>query len=121
MIAQGLSIVAAALVIGTVCLLLLGWGGLLGFIQRLGLALFAAGLVLAAIPRFTGRPPGWGDLIMLAGLALYFCATYGPRILRHVDGLDGAVDNHIRAGAVDIDASAITRALTVDRRRRRGF
>ncbi|ATC34123.1 hypothetical protein CA606_18285 [Caulobacter vibrioides] len=121
MIVLGLSIVAAGILIATVCLLLLGWGGLLGRAQRLGLALFAAGMVLAAIPRFSGHPPSWGDLIMLAGLAVFLWSTYGPKILRHADGLDGKIDSRIHVGAIDIDATAITRALTVDRRRRRGF
>lgn len=100
MLAQMLSMAAAAVLLATVVCLLIGWGGLLGLAQRVGLASFAAGLVLAAIPRFQGQPPGWGDLVMLAGLALYFCATYLPKILEHVDGLDGAVDGRLwgRAG-----------------------
>lgn len=95
MLAQILSMLAAVVLLATVCCLLIGWGGLLDSLQRVGLASFGAGLVLAAIPRFQGQPPGWGDLFMLAGLALYFCATYLPRILQHIDGLDGAQDGRL--------------------------
>lgn len=92
MAAQLLSVIAAGLLIVVICLLLLGWGGLLSLLQRISLATFAAGMVMAAIPRFQGEPPGWGDVFMLAGLVLYFGTTYAPKILRHVDGLDGKVD-----------------------------
>jgi hypothetical protein len=95
MVAQVLSLAAAATLGAIVCLLLLGWGGLLTRLQRLGLALFVAGMVLAAIPRFMGLPPSWGDFTMLAGLALYFGATYAPKILAHVDGLDGQIDGRL--------------------------
>jgi len=115
---QFLTFLAAAALVGMVCLLLVGWGGLLSRLQRLGLALFAAGMVLAAIPRFMGRPPGWGDLAMLAGLVLFFAVTYGPKILRHIDGLDGAIDGRARVGPIQIDAEAIRQAMAVDRRRR---
>lgn len=90
--AQLLSLVAAGLLLVVIVLLLLGWGGLLTLLQRIGIALFAAGFVLAAIPRFQGKPPGWGDLIMLTGLLIYFGTTYAPKIIQHVDGLDGQVD-----------------------------
>jgi len=96
MLAQMLSLLAAVLLLTVLCLLLLGWGGLLSLRQRIGIALFAAGFVLAAIPRFQGRPPGWGDFIMLAGLLLYFGTTYAPKIIRHVDGLDGTVDGQFK-------------------------
>ena len=95
MLAQLLSILTAGLLLVVLCLLLLGWGGLLTLMQRIGIAGFAAGFVLAAIPRFQGRPPGWGDFIMLAGLVLYFGTTYAPKIIQHVDGLDGQVDGRI--------------------------
>lgn len=92
MLAQFVSALTAGLLIVVICLLLFGWGGLLTLCQRIGLAMFAAGMVLAAIPRFQGKPPSWGDFIMLAGLALYFGTTYAPKIIQHVDGLDGQVD-----------------------------
>lgn len=110
MIAQTLSITTAGLLIVLICLLLLGWGGLLSLLQRVGLATFAAGLLLAAIPRFQGRPPGWADVVMLAGLALYLGATYAPRIIQHIDGLDGASD-----GRLDL-----AKAMKVARRERAG-
>lgn len=90
-----LSVLAAGLLLVIVCLLLLGWGGLLTLMQRIGIAAFAAGLVLAAIPRFQGKPPGWGDFIFLAGLVLYFGTTYAPKIWTRVDGLDGKIDGRI--------------------------
>lgn len=93
--AQFLSVIAAGLLIVVICLLLMGWGGLLSLLQRISLGTFAAGMVLAAIPRFQGQPPGWGDVLMLGGLVLYFGTTYAPKILRHVDGLDGKVDGRI--------------------------
>ncbi|KQV66652.1 hypothetical protein [Caulobacter sp. Root343] len=92
MLAQMISILAAAILLLAIALLLLGWGGLLTLCQRIGLAMFGAGLVLAAIPRFQGRPPGWGDVLMLSGLVLYLGATYAPKIIQHVDGLDGKID-----------------------------
>ncbi|ATC34180.1 hypothetical protein CA606_18595 [Caulobacter vibrioides] len=99
---QYLSVVAGGLLVVVLCLLLMGWGGLLTLLQRIGIAMFAAGFVLAAIPRFQGQAPGWGDVIMLAGLALYFGTTYAPKILQHVDGLDGRVDGRIgHRGRVD--------------------
>ena len=116
--AQILSMIAAAILVVTVCLLLVGWGGLLTRLQRLGLAMFASGLVLAAIPRFNGHPPGLGDVLMLAGLVLFFGATYGPKILCHVDGLDGAVDGRARIGPISISPEAIREAMALDRRRR---
>lgn len=118
MLVMILSLVAAAVLVATVCLLLLGWGGLFTRAQRLGLALFAGGMVLAAIPRFLGQPPSWGDLLMLVGLCLFFVTTYGPKILRHIDGLDGAIDNRIHVGPLEIDAAAISRAMGDDRLRR---
>lgn len=95
MLAQLLSILTAGVLLVVLCLLLLGWGGLLTLLQRVGIATFACGFVLAAIPRFLGRPPGWGDFIMLAGLVLYFGTTYAPKIIQHVDGLDGIVDGRL--------------------------
>lgn len=92
---QLLSLLAAGLLLVVICLLLLGWGGLLTRTQRIGIALFAAGFVIAAIPRFQGRPPGWGDFIMLVGLLIYFGTTYAPKIIQHVDGLDGQVDGRV--------------------------
>lgn len=118
MMVLALSLVAAGVLVATVCLLLLGWGGLLTRSQRLGLALFAAGMVLAAIPRFMGQPPSWGDLIMLVGLGLFFVATYGPKILHHADGLDGAIDSRFHLGPIEIDAASISRAMGDDRLRR---
>lgn len=118
MIVKILSIVAAFGLVVTVCALLVGWGGLLSRLQRLGLALFAAGMVMAAIPRFLGHAPGWGDLAMLAGLFLFFAVTYGPQILRHIDGLDGAIDGRAHFGPVTIDPEAIREAMAADRRRR---
>lgn len=116
--AQILSMIAATLLVATVCALLVGWGGLLSRSQRLGLAMFASGLVLAAIPRFSGRPPGLGDVLMLFGLALFFIATYGPKILQHVDGMDGAIDGRARVGPVSISPEAIRQAMALERRRR---
>lgn len=118
MLVMILSLAAAAVLVATVCLLLLGWGGLFTRAQRLGLALFAGGMVLAAIPRFLGQPPSWGDLLMLAGLCLFFVTTYGPKILRHADALDGQVDAHFHVGPIEIDAAAISRAMGDDRLRR---
>lgn len=118
MLVMILSLVAAAVLVATVCLLLLGWGGLFTRAQRLGLALFAGGMVLAAIPRFMGQPPSWGDLLMLAGLCLFFVTTYGPKILRHADALDGQVDGRFHVGPIQIDAAAISRAMGDDRLRR---
>lgn len=90
-----LSILAATALGAVICALLMGWGGLLSRGQRLGLAMTASGLVLAAIPRFQGQPPGWGDVLMLVGFVAYLGATYLPAIARHIDGLDGAVDGKI--------------------------
>jgi hypothetical protein len=87
-----LSILAAVALGAMICALLLGWGGLLSLGQRLGLAMTASGLVLAAIPRFQGQPPGWGDVLMLLGLVVYLGVTYGPRLFERVDALDGKVD-----------------------------
>ena len=85
----------AAVLVGLVVLLLIGWGGLLTRLQRLGLSTMASGLVLAAVPRLAGNGPGLGDLLFLGGIVLFLGATYLPAIWRHVDGLDGAVDGRI--------------------------
>lgn len=90
-----LSILAAIALGAVICALLMGWGGLLSLGQRLGLAMTASGLVLAAIPRFQGHPPGWGDVLMLLGLLVYLAVTYGPRLFERVDALDGKVDGRI--------------------------
>lgn len=119
--AQILSMIAVGILVLTVCLLLVGWGGLLSRLQRLGLAMFASGLVLAAIPRFTGHPPGLGDVLMLTGLVLFFAATYGPKILQHVDGMDGVIDNSVRVGPVSISPEVIRQAMAHERRRRIGL
>lgn len=92
-----LSILAAIALGSVICALLMGWGGLLNLGQRLGLAMTASGLVLAAIPRFQGHPPGWGDVLMLLGLTVYLGSTYGPKLFERADGLDGAVDGRISA------------------------
>lgn len=76
--------------------LLIGWGGAFSLLQRAGLGLTAAGLVGASIPRLNGDPPGWGDVMFLAGLVTYFAATHGPALFHKLDGLDGAVDGRLR-------------------------
>ncbi len=90
-----LSILAAVALGAVICALLMGWGGLLSFGQRLGLAMTASGLVLAAIPRFQGQPPGWGDVLMLLGLLVYLVVTYAPRLFERIDRLDGKADGRI--------------------------
>lgn len=92
-----LSIVAAIVLVALVAVLLTGWGGSLTLAQRIGLAALAAGLVLAAVPRFRGDPPGLGDVLMLGGFVVYLVATHGPAIWTHVDALDGTVDGRVGA------------------------
>lgn len=116
--AQVLAVSAAAVLLLLVVLLLVGWGGLLNLGQRLGLGSFASGFILAAPERFRGEPAGWLDLMWIAGLGLYFAATYLGKIIAHVDGLDGAIDGRARIGPITVDGEAIRHAMALDRRRR---
>lgn len=88
-----------ALAAGAVCALLVGLllgRGVFDFWQRLGLSATAGGLIAAGVPRLLGRPPGWADLLFLAGLLLFFSRTYGGLLFKNLDGLDGVIDGRLR-------------------------
>lgn len=75
----------ATLVIALVIALMLGHGGRLSCLQRVGVCAMAAGLVWAGPARFLGYPPGLGDLLFVAGLAVHLTAIYGPAIRKRAD------------------------------------
>lgn len=81
----------------------MGWGARVTRCQRVGLLVFAAGMVMAAPARFLGQPVGFPDLMMLAGLALYLLARNLKYILRKVDGLDGVFDDRLTFSDVGQD------------------
>ena len=88
-----------ALAAVAVCLLLVGLllgRGAFDFWQRLGLSSTACGLIAAGVPRLLGRPPGWFDLLFLAGLLMFFGRTYGGLLGKNLDALDGAIDGRLR-------------------------
>lgn len=92
-----LSAIAAGAVVGLVTLAaVMGWGGAMTTLQRLGLCATAAGLVGAGAGRAAQSPVGWFDVLFLAGLALYLGRTYGPAIWRRADAVDGLADGVIR-------------------------
>ena len=87
---------AGTLIIGFIVLAaVLGWGGAMTTLQRLGLCATAAGLVGAAISRTMQQPVGWFDVLFLAGLGLYLARTYGPAVLKRADACDGVPDGQI--------------------------
>lgn len=92
-------ILAAAAGVGIVGVVvmaaLVGWGGAMTTLQRLGLCGLAAGLVGAGVDRALQRPVGLFDVLFLAALLLYLLASYGPAIARRADAFDGAVDGRL--------------------------
>lgn len=91
-----LASIAGGAVAGLVILAaVVGWGGPMTTLQRLGLCGMAAGLVGAGMDRVLQQPVGWFDVLFLAGLGLYLARTYGPAILKRADALDGAVDGRL--------------------------
>lgn len=88
-------VLAAAVLVGAVVVLMLGWGGRLTFSQRLGLCAFTAGLVWAGPLRALGSRLGPGDLLMVTGASVYIVATHWRALFRTVERLDGAEDGRI--------------------------
>jgi len=98
---------ALTLTAGAVVLLLIGLllgRGVFDLWQRGGLVAIAAGLVLAGAPRILGHPPGWGDLLFVGGLLLFFARTYGGVLGKDVDALDGLQDGRLRLPRLRIPA-----------------
>lgn len=90
-----ISTVVACLVVALVVTAgLCGWPGAAGG-QRHALSFMAAGLVLAAAGRFFGRPPGFGDIVFLGGLAAYLVIQHGGGVIRHLDRCDGVEDGRL--------------------------
>lgn len=102
MIAWALTLTAGAVVLLLVGLLL--GRGVFDLWQRAGLVGIAGGLILAGAPRILGHPPGWGDLLFVAGLLLFFARTYGGVLGRDLDALDGRLDGRLRVPALRIPA-----------------
>lgn len=87
---------AGALVVGFIVLAaVMGWGGAMTAVQKVGLCATAAGLVGAAISRALQQPIGWFDVLFLVGLAVYLARTYGPAILKRADECDGVADGQL--------------------------
>lgn len=95
MFAWACAVLAFLIVAGISLVVFFHWGGAIPRLQRYALAGIAAGLAWAGIPRLLGRPPGPGDLLLLASLGLYLALRYGPEILRHADRLDGRDDGRL--------------------------
>ena len=93
-------LLAAAVVAVVVAVALAGWAGAVPRLQRLALAAIAAGLVWAGPDRFSGRPPGFGDLVLLAGVLAYIVAVYGRQLRAHLDAMDGKADGRIDGAAL---------------------
>ncbi len=86
----------AALIVGTVVLVaLMGWGGPLRLVQRIGLLGVAGGMAWAGPGRWAGEPLGLGDLVLLASLLGFLISTFGPALLAHADAADGAADGRV--------------------------
>ena len=95
MIALICAAIALLIVTGLGLIVFFGWGGAMMRLERYSLAGIAAGIAWAGVPRFLGRPPGLGDLLLLASLAAYFVARYGPELVRHLDRIDGRQDGRL--------------------------
>ncbi len=68
--------------------------------ERVALTTIAAGLVWAAPGRFAAGGVGLGDLVLLGGVLALVLITYGRRVARHADQVDGKVDG--RAGPIGV-------------------
>lgn len=90
---------AGILIVATIALAaVLGWGGPMTLVQRVGLCGAAAGLVGAGIGRAIQAPVGWFDALFMAGWAAYLVASYGPAFWRRADAADGREDGLVRWG-----------------------
>lgn len=95
MIVWPASIIAAAVVGMIVLIALLGWGGMMKRLERIGLFMTGAGLLWAGPVRMLGGAVSLGDLIFVLGLGLHLWALYGPALCRRADALDGAADGRV--------------------------
>lgn len=68
--------------------------------ERIALAVIASGLVWAAPGRLAAGGVGLGDLVLLGGVLALVILTYGRRIARHADQVDGQLDG--RAGPIGV-------------------
>ena len=95
MIAWVASIIASAVVGMIVLIALMGWGGMMKRLERIGLFMMGAGLAWAGPVRLLGGAVSPGDLIFVLGLLLHLWALYGPALRLRADAMDGTVDGKV--------------------------
>lgn len=95
MMAWVTTIIAAAVVGMIVLIALMGWGGMMKRLERIGLFLMGAGLLWAGPVRLLGGGVGPGDLLFVLGLFLHLWALYGPSLWLRADAVDGKVDGKV--------------------------
>lgn len=104
MIAWATTLIAAVVVGMIVLIALLGWGGMMKRLERIGLFMTGAGLLWAGPVRLLGGGVSLGDLIFVLGLLLHLWALYGPALRLRADAIDGTVDGkvlHFAPGPAD--------------------
>lgn len=103
------TLLAAAVVLMVFLIALLGWGGRIRTLERVGLCMMAAGLLWAGPARFLGQPAGLGDLMFLAGLLTLLWAIYGRAVWNRADALDGQADGRVNVVMLH-QGEAVTRS-----------
>jgi len=87
--------VAAATILAVVLVAVLDWAAA-PFLERLALCGIGAGLVWGAPSRLAAGGLGFGDLVLLVGILGLVLLTYGRRLARHADLVDGRLDGQVR-------------------------